>query len=92
MGHGIAIPHCRLLGIDSPVVVWGRLREGVVFGGIDDEPCDLIILILSSVGDPKAHMKLLAATARILGCAETRQALRVAEDTHAFVEVVRTAP
>ncbi|MBT3194454.1 MAG: PTS transporter subunit EIIA [Verrucomicrobia bacterium] len=92
MGHGIAIPHCRLLGIDTPVVVWCRLREGVVFGGIDDEPCDLIILILSSVGDPKAHMKLLAATARILGCAETRQALRATEDTHAFVEVVKTAP
>jgi mannitol/fructose-specific phosphotransferase system IIA component (Ntr-type)/Kef-type K+ transport system membrane component KefB len=92
MGHGIAIPHCRLLGIDSPVVVWCRLKTGVIFGGIDNNPCDLIILILSSVEDPKTHMKLLSASARILNTEETRTKLREATDATTFIETLRTAP
>ena len=92
MGHGIAIPHCRLLGIDDPILVWGRLRDGVVFGGIDDNPCNLIILILSSVGDPDSHMKLLSAAAKILGKEDKRKALLDAGDTATFVDIVRKAP
>jgi len=92
MGNGIAIPHCRLLGIDAPMLVWCRLKDGVVFGGVDNEPCNLVILILSDVGDPDSHMKLLAATARILGRKETREALLKANDADTFVDVVRQAP
>jgi len=92
MGHGLAIPHCRLLGIDDPVVIWARLKEGVIFGGVDNEPCHLIILILSSVSDPDSHMKLLGATARILGKQETREALLAAKDVDAFIQVLNDAP
>ena len=92
MGHGLAIPHCRLLGIDEPIVVWARLKKGVVFGGIDNEPCRLIIMILSSVGDPDSHMKLLGATARILGNADIREALLVADSPRTFVKIIRKAP
>jgi PTS system nitrogen regulatory IIA component len=92
MGHGLAIPHCRLLGIDEPIVVWARLKKGVVFGGIDNEPCRLIILILSRVGDPDSHMKLLGATARILGNADIRDALLAADSPRTFVKTIRKAP
>ena len=92
MGHGLAIPHCRLLGIDEPIVVWARLEKGVVFGGVDNEPCRLIILILSSVGDPDSHMKLLGATARILGNADIREALLAADSPRTFVKTIRNAP
>lgn len=92
MGHGLAIPHCRLLGIDTPVVIWARLQNGVVFGGVDDEPCRLIIMILSSVSDPDSHMKLLGATARILGKQESRDALLAADDVDAFIRAINSAP
>ncbi|MBT7067868.1 MAG: PTS transporter subunit EIIA [Verrucomicrobia bacterium] len=92
MGHGLAIPHCRLLGIDTPVVLWACLKTGVVFGGVDNEPCHLVIMILSSVGDPDSHMKLLGATARILGKEETRYALLAAKDVDAFIQTLTDAP
>jgi len=92
MGHGLAIPHCRLLGIDTPVVIWARLKTGVVFGGVDNEPCGLIIIILSSVSDPDSHMKLLGATARILGKGETRDALLAAKDVGTFIQTLNSAP
>ncbi len=92
MGHGLAIPHCRLLGVESPVVIWARLKTGVVFGGVDYEPCNLVIMILSSVSDPDSHMKLLGATARILGKQETRDTLLTAEDVDAFIQALYNAP
>ncbi|MFC1766156.1 cation:proton antiporter, partial [Planctomycetota bacterium] len=75
MGHGIAIPHCRLLALDQPTVVFARHRDGIVFGGMDNNPCQLIVLILSGAGAPDEHIKLLAAMARLLGNEDTRNAL-----------------
>ena len=91
MGHGIAIPHCRLLALDHPIVVFGRHNEGVVFGGVDEEPCHLIVLLLSGAGDPAEHIKLLSSIAGILNQEDVRQALLNALDTDSFLEILRSA-
>ncbi len=91
MGHGIAIPHCRLLDIDQPIMVWCRHRSGVVFGGVDDQPCHLIVMIISNVGDPNEHMRLLSASAHLLANEDTRQQLFLAKTEDEFVRVIRNA-
>ncbi len=91
MGHGIAIPHCRLLALDHPIVVFGRHNEGVVFGGVDKEPCHLIVLLLSGAGDPAEHIKLLSSIAGILNQEDVRQALLNAPDTDSFLEILKSA-
>lgn len=91
MGHGIAIPHCRLLALDHAVVVFGRHSDGVVFGGIDNEPCKLIVLLLSGAGDPSEHIKLLSAIAGILGEEEVREALLKAPDSDSFIQIIKSA-
>ena len=47
LGNGIAVPHCRLRGLDNPVLFFGRHEKGVAFGGLDDAPCTLIFLMLT---------------------------------------------
>ena len=89
MGHGIAIPHCRLLALDHPRVVFARHRKGVVFGGRDDEPCQLIVLILSGAGAPDEHVKLLGAMAQLLGHDQTRQALLTAQSVSEFFGIIQ---
>lgn len=91
MGHGIAIPHGRLLALNDPVVVFARHREGIVFGGMDDSPCHIIVLILSGAGAPNEHVKLLGAMAQLLGCTETRNALLETESAEAFFGIIRKA-
>jgi len=90
MGHGIAIPHCRLLALDQPMVVFARHQQGVVFGGMDKNPCHLIVLILSGAGAPDEHVRLLGAMAQLLGCEATRQALLTAETVEAFYNIIRS--
>jgi mannitol/fructose-specific phosphotransferase system IIA component (Ntr-type)/Kef-type K+ transport system membrane component KefB len=91
MGHGIAIPHCRLLALDHAIVVFGRHSEGVVFGGVDNTPCNLIVLLLSGAGDPSEHIKLLSAIAGILGKEEVREELLNAPDSDSFLQILKTA-
>lgn len=78
MGHGIALPHCRLLSVEEPVLVFGRHPEGVVFGGVDDNPCDLILMIFSSGRDPGEHLRIMAAAAHLLTNPVMRHRLRSA--------------
>ena len=91
MGHSIAIPHGRLLALDQPIVVMARHETGVVFGGMDNEPCRLIVLILSGTRDPDEHVKLLGAMAQLLGSEETRENLLNAPSVAAFFDVIRSA-
>jgi mannitol/fructose-specific phosphotransferase system IIA component (Ntr-type)/Kef-type K+ transport system membrane component KefB len=91
MGHGIAIPHCRLLALRRPTLVFARHQEGIVFGGVDNAPCRLIVLILSGAGAPDEHVRLLGAMAHLLGKDETRKSLLAACSTTEFIEVIQDA-
>ncbi len=89
VGHGVAIPHCRLMGLERPVLVLGRHEEGVVFGGVDDTPCRIVLLILSSARDPSQHLRLLAAAAHVFVDAATREALFAADTPGAVLAVLQ---
>ncbi|NQV35069.1 MAG: cation:proton antiporter [Phycisphaeraceae bacterium] len=91
MGHGIAIPHGRLLVLDHPIVIFARHQDGIVFGGMDQSPCHLIALILSGTGNPDDHIKLLGAMAQLLGHEETRQSLLTASSEEDFFGIIHRA-
>jgi len=75
LGNGIAVPHCRLRGIDNPVLILGRHDEGIAFGGLDDEPCTLVFLMMTCARDPGQHLRLLSALSQILNDAAVRTQL-----------------
>ncbi len=91
MGHGIAIPHCRVLALDHPMVIFARHQTGIVFGGMDNAPCRLIVLIISSAGAPNEHVRLLGAMAQLLGNEDTRESLLAAGSVKDFLEVIQKA-
>ena len=49
IGHGIAIPHARLAGLDHLVGLFARLEQPVDFESLDDQPSDLIFLLLAPI-------------------------------------------
>jgi len=78
VGHGIALPHCRLIGLDEPVLILGRHEKGVVFGGIDEEPCSLILLIITSGRNPSEHLHIMASAAHVFNNPVIRHNLKSA--------------
>lgn len=89
VGNGVGLPHCRLMGLDRPVLVFGRHPDGVEFDGVDDIPCTLFLLMLSSARDPAQHLRLLAAAGRLLGDDALREKLHAAHTPRRFLQVLK---
>jgi nitrogen PTS system EIIA component len=65
-GGGIAIPHGKIDGLASVVGVFVRLAQPVDFSAIDDEPVDLVFMLLSPTDAGADHLKALAQVSRAL--------------------------
>jgi len=80
VGHGIAIPHGRIAGLDHVQGFFARLAEPIAFEAIDDRPVDLVFLLLAPEDAGGDHLHALAAVSRLLRDAKLCEALRRAKD------------
>ena len=80
LGNGIAIPHGKLVGLPGVAAVFMRLEEPIDFEAVDDQPVDLLMMLLAPVGAGADHLKALARVARLLRNEPTVDALRRAQD------------
>ncbi|KQQ56459.1 MULTISPECIES: PTS IIA-like nitrogen regulatory protein PtsN [Rhizobium/Agrobacterium group] len=84
VGHGIAIPHGKLASIDKIVGVFARLENAVDFEALDDQPVDLVFLLLAPEGAGADHLKALSRIARVLRDPELVAKLRATESDTAI--------
>lgn len=66
IGQGVAIPHGKLGKLKKSFGFFARLSEPVNFEAIDDEPVDLIFLLLAPEKASAEHLKTLARVSRLL--------------------------
>ncbi|HEX3552697.1 MAG TPA: PTS sugar transporter subunit IIA [Thermoanaerobaculia bacterium] len=64
IGAGIAIPHCKLPGLQRGVVAIGLMPQGVDFGAVDGQPVNVFFLVVSPSDSPAEHLQVLAAISR----------------------------
>lgn len=64
IGSGVAIPHCKLAGLDEVVLAVGISPEGVDFGAVDGEPVKVFFLLISPDDAPAEHLQSLATISR----------------------------
>ncbi|MBC3951496.1 MULTISPECIES: PTS IIA-like nitrogen regulatory protein PtsN [Pseudomonas] len=87
-GNGIAIPHCRLKGCESPISALLHLNAPVDFDAIDGAPVDLLFVLLVPEAATDAHLELLRQIASMLDRKEVRERLRSAASNEALYQVV----
>ena len=75
-GHGIAVPHARLAGIDRIAGVFVRLARPIDFSAVDDLPVDLVFALFSPLDAGGEHLKALARVSRSLRDPAFRDKLR----------------
>ena len=78
VGHGVAVPHAHLVGLDRMRGVFIRLEQPVEFGAIDDRPVDLMFALFAPPSTTTAHLRALAGVSRLLRRPEIREQLRLA--------------
>ena len=84
IGMGIGIPHGRLAGLDTLCGIFARLDRPVPFDAIDDQPVDLIFLLLAPEGAGADHLKALARVSRLLRDRNVCEKLRGTDNADAL--------
>ena len=88
IGYGVAIPHCRLMGVEKPILIFGIHKKPIDYGGVDNIPCDLFLLLLTSSRDPGMHLELLSAASHIFGNEMIRSQIRGIKNPEEFLQLL----
>ncbi|MCC2649927.1 MAG: hypothetical protein K0R61_89 [Microvirga sp.] len=80
----VAIPHAMVAGIDKPLGIFARLHPAIEFNAVDDEPVDLVLLMLGPEGSPGTLLRAMACGARRLRDRAVCERLRCAHDAEAM--------
>jgi len=92
VGNGIAIPHGKLNSINHIVGVFARLDAPVDFEALDDQPVDLVFLLLAPEGSGADHLKALSRIARVLRDGDMVGKLRQTESASAIYAFLTDSP
>ncbi|EMP56003.1 PTS transporter subunit IIA-like nitrogen-regulatory protein PtsN [Marinobacter santoriniensis NKSG1] len=91
IGQGIAIPHCRLEGLDRVIGVLLTLEESVEFDAIDNQPVDLVFALIVPKEATSEHLELLSQLAEKFNERSFCNALRECEDARTLYERMTAA-
>ncbi len=81
VGNGIAIPHGKLSNMDRLYGLFARLERPVAFDSIDEQPVDLIFMLLAPETAGADHLKALAQVSRLLRDPKVCEKLRGTESS-----------
>jgi PTS system nitrogen regulatory IIA component len=75
IGHGVAIPHAKIKGIERIVVSMGMSRQGVDFQSMDNRPVNIFFLIVAPEQSSTMNLKVLSSIASLLKDSAVRDKL-----------------
>lgn len=87
IGHGVAIPHCRVAGCKKITGALLSLKDQVDFDAIDGEPVDLIFALVVPDEQNEEHLKALSAIAGLMEQSDIRARLRAADSSRDLYEL-----
>lgn len=77
VGHGVALPHARIDGLQRAHGAFLQLADGVDYDAIDDAAVDLVFALVVPLEATEEHLRLLAQLAAIFSdeslCMRLRQ-------------------
>ncbi len=90
IGEGVAVPHCKLKEIQSPLLALARSKKGVEFASIDGKPAQVFFLVVSSPDNPSQSLQILAAIAHLVrGSPSLVKKILAARSPGKIIEVIR---
>jgi nitrogen PTS system EIIA component len=88
LGQGIAIPHGRLPNITRVYGLFARLLNPVAYDSVDNEPVDLVFVLLSPAQAGADHLKALARISRLLREPDTIKKLRGTDNAEGLYAIL----
>jgi len=92
VGNGIAIPHGKLASLPRLYALFAKLEHPIDFDAIDEQPVDLVCLLLAPQTAGADHLKALAQVSRLLRDRQVCEKLRGANSAEAIYALLTEAP
>jgi len=88
LGHGIAIPHGKMASLERIFSMFARMETPIDFDALDNQPVDLVFLLLAPEGASADHLNALARISRLLRDPLEIEKLRRSRGTAALYSVL----
>lgn len=88
LGRGVALPHARIEDGIAPIMIFARLRRPVDYEAPDEEPVDLVILVLWPAESPEGLLPTLSETCRAIREPQVLHRLRSAQTPEEVVALL----
>ena len=88
IGNGIAMPHGKMPTLNRLFGLFARLDRPLDFEALDNQPVDLVFLLLAPEGAGADHLKSLARIARLLRDPNVAHKLRASHDAESLYAVL----
>lgn len=88
VGHGVAIPHARIGGLEKPVLIFARSDQGIPVKDAG-EKLHLLFILLSPDGSPKIQLRLLARIGGLLDSEYVHKRLMKADSPKTVLDIIR---
>ncbi len=92
VGHGVAIPHGKLPKLKRLHLLFARLDDPIDFDSIDEQPVDLLCVLLAPQSAGADHLKALAQASRLLRDRSFCEKLRGAGNSDALYALLTNVP
>jgi fructose-specific phosphotransferase system IIA component len=89
IGQGVAIPHAQSEGVPETHLSLWRPVGPIEFDAMDEQPVDLVFMILGPWGIGNEHVKILAKISRLLHGSNFRERLRKAKSVEAVLRTIQ---
>jgi PTS system nitrogen regulatory IIA component len=84
LGQGFALPHARIEGLDRFFGLFAKLARPMAYDAVDDNPVDLVFLLLIPSSTTVNYVSILAAISRRIRDQELARRLRKTENAAAL--------
>ncbi|MCR9132715.1 MAG: PTS sugar transporter subunit IIA [bacterium] len=89
VGKGLAIPHCKTQAVDKNYAAFARLSKPLDFNSIDNEPVQIIFLLVGPDGNHSQHIKLLSRISRLMNSSSFHEKILNSETSEVIIEAFR---
>ena len=89
LGHGVAIPHSRIAGINEALGAVLRLEQGVDYDALDGQPVDLLFALIVPEKSTEKHLEILSQLAEMFSNEQVLTRLRSADNAETLLRLFK---
>ena len=89
VGKGLAIPHCKSKIVEENFGAFAVLKEPLEFNAVDDQPVQLVFLLVGPDTKNSLHIKLLSRISRLMNSSTFRETVLSCQNSAEILDAFR---